>query len=323
VKPCSATLVLILGLFALPVQANPGGGATPRPADASAKDDSARELFERGVALLQEGKFDEALAAFVSSYRLEQQPVVLLNIGMCQKVLGDLVAAHGTLTRYLEEAGPTAQGELVDSARLALEELEAATGTLALQLDPRDATVLLDGEALGTPAAGAPVRLLPGRHEVEVRAEGRATDRQTVELGSGEAVRLVVRLVEPGGTAAPVGPVEPPDDGTSGLAVGAWVGVGVAAAAAVGATITGSLGLVARDDYVGGGSTDAALREDVVTLGLTTDALLGVAAAGAATALILFLVDAYGGDESPAAEGAETATALSVFPSPGGLVLTW
>lgn len=318
----TATLALCCCLFALPTQADPASSSRPPATEPAAKDDSARALFEQGVALLGESRFDEALARFVASYRLERQPVVLLNIGMCQKVLGDLLAAHETLSRYLDEADATAHRELIDSARQALAELEAATGTLALQVDPPEAEVLVDGESIGRASATAPLRLLPGRHDVEARAEGRTAYRQTVEVGAGEAVRLIARLL-PAGEEPPVAVAPPPEAGPSGVEIGAWVGVGVAAAAGLGAVITGSLGLVARDDFVEGGATDAALRDDVVTLGFTTDALIGVAAAGAATALILFLVDAYD-DETPAAPDERGAgVAASVFATPGGLAVTW
>ena len=319
----ATTLVLCCCLFALPAQADPGTTSTSPPVDAAAKDDTARALFEQGVTLLGENRFDEALELFIQSYNLERQPVVLLNIGMCQKVLGELLAAHETLTRYLDEAGSSARGELADSARQALAEIEAATGTLALQVDPPEASVLIDGAPVGSAPTTLPLRLLPGRHDVEVRAEGRMDYRQTVEVGAGEAVRLIARLL-PAGEEPPVAVAPLPEDGPSGVEIGAWIGVGVAAAAGLGAVITGSLGLVARDDFVAGGATDATLRDDVVTLGFTTDALIGVAAAGAATALILFLVDAYD-DETPTASPDDrgTGVAVSVFAAPGGLVVAW
>ncbi|MBN1774640.1 MAG: PEGA domain-containing protein [Deltaproteobacteria bacterium] len=282
----------------------------------------AQRLFEQGVELLEQGRYDEALERFVESYGLEAQPVVLLNIGMCRKVLGDLPAAHDALERYLAEAGVGAHEELVSSAHQALAEIELSTGTIVLDVDPPGAVVTVDGGALAAAELAWPLRVLPGTHVVEVRQEGRVADRRTIDVGAGSEVQLVLRLL-PAAPTTDGGAASAADDGMSGLELGAWIGVGAAAAAGVTAVVTGSLGLVSRDDFVAGGATDAGLRQEVVDLGLATDVMLGVAAAGAVAALVLFLLDAGDEEQRPAEAAEDGGEPTAVLAFPGGVVVTW
>jgi tetratricopeptide (TPR) repeat protein len=308
--------LLVSLALAVPAEAQSGG-----PGRAEVPE--AQRLFEQGVEMLGQSRFGEALDLFRQSYGLEPQPVVLLNIGMCQKVLGDLPAAHDTLARYLGEVGEGADEELVASANQALAEIELSTGTIALDIDPPGAVVTVDGAPIVAERLARPLRVLPGSHVVEVQQEGRVADRRTIEVGSGSEVQLVLQLL-PVARAPDPGAGAAADDGMSGLELGAWIGVGVAAAAGATAVVTGSLGLVYRDDFVDGGATDADLRQEVVDLGLATDVMIGLAAAGAATALVLFLLDA-GDEEQPSAAAAaeEDDPAAAVFPVPGGVVVTW
>ena len=69
-------------------------------------------------------------------------------------------------------------------------------GTLALRVQPSDATVFVDGEEWTRPDANGPVliELAEGTHEVEVRKEGLDTFRRRVEVRSGRTVTLNVSL---------------------------------------------------------------------------------------------------------------------------------
>lgn len=69
---------------------------------ALAQDDDARarELYDNGAILYEEGRYEDAVAAFSEAYRLSGRPALLFNIANAQERLGLWVEAHETLSRY-------------------------------------------------------------------------------------------------------------------------------------------------------------------------------------------------------------------------------
>ena len=82
--------------------------------------------------------------------------------------------------------------------------LQALTGNLDVNYDPIDAEVWLDGKQLGTsPAIFRNV--LVGRHEVELRASGYTTKKETGEVKEGQTVSLAGQLQQSAGLTATTG----------------------------------------------------------------------------------------------------------------------
>jgi tetratricopeptide (TPR) repeat protein len=81
-------------------QQKPGDGAQ------SSKDTRARELWTRGNHLFEEGKYEEALAAFEESYGLSKRPGTLVALANTYELLGRLDAAITTLRQYQPDAPP-------------------------------------------------------------------------------------------------------------------------------------------------------------------------------------------------------------------------
>ena len=69
-------------------------------------------------------------------------------------------------------------------------------GTLSLRVQPRDATVLVDGDEWQAPEGARPLTLElgSGAHQVEVRKQGFTSYRNTVQVRAGETVALNVSL---------------------------------------------------------------------------------------------------------------------------------
>ena len=131
--------------------------------------------------------------------------------------------------------------------------------------------------------------LAPGPHEVKVRRDGFEPFSARVDAPAGEVVVVPAVLV----AAAPAGEGSGgPEHGTGsaaeegGLGGWFWASAAVGGAAALGMAVTGGLALKYKDDYAGTVGTDAGLHDAAADLGLATDVLLGVALAGAATAVI-------------------------------------
>ena len=103
---------LMQRIFAVLIIASLFGSAAQSlaPADASAqrrvdpRERRARELFEQGEAAYEEGRYEEAIAAFEQAYGLSARPLLLYNIANAQERLGLLREALDNLRYYLEDA---------------------------------------------------------------------------------------------------------------------------------------------------------------------------------------------------------------------------
>jgi len=85
----------------------------------------ARELFDEGVRLANEGRFASARAVFRSAYELQPHPSVLYNIAQCEVRLGDTASAVATLERFLETGASDIPQEQRQAVRMQLDELRA------------------------------------------------------------------------------------------------------------------------------------------------------------------------------------------------------
>ncbi len=74
-------------------------------------------------------------------------------------------------------------------------------GTLAIRVQPSDATVVIDGERWDSPEGGSRllVQLSPGSHQIEVRKEGFKTYTTTVTIRAGATESINVSLSNGGG----------------------------------------------------------------------------------------------------------------------------
>ena len=86
------------------VQLVPGARTVMATDDAQARAE-ARERFDRGLRLFEEGDNGGALAEFKRAHELVPNPLVLFNIGLVYAALGRPVEATDALDRVLRDAG--------------------------------------------------------------------------------------------------------------------------------------------------------------------------------------------------------------------------
>lgn len=65
-----------------------------------ASDARARELFDNGALLYEEGRYEDAVAAWQMAYELSPKPLLLFNIANAQERLGRYQEALDSLNRY-------------------------------------------------------------------------------------------------------------------------------------------------------------------------------------------------------------------------------
>lgn len=91
------------------------------------------------------------------------------------------------------DAAPPVQGRPAQPAR---DRQTQDFGTLAIRVQPRDASVFVDGDEWTAPEGPGPLRLdlAAGSHQIEVRKDGFTTYRTTIRVSGNETVPLNVSL---------------------------------------------------------------------------------------------------------------------------------
>ena len=245
----------------------------------------ARAEFQRGVEAFGRDDFQVALDAFQEAYRLAPHPAVRVNIANCYERLNRPLEALFHFEHFLSEAErPTAQQRR--EVQSAIDRLERLVGHIQLQITPDGAMATLDGGETRRAPVVQPVRVTAGSHTLEVRMDGYATHRQTIEVQGGQTARIAVRLdratvasaaTEPAAatvtepapetttettavattettitTTVPEEPVQPAEGGGGFVLAPATIIAGaITIAAGIGAGVTGGLALAADSDFNG------------------------------------------------------------------------
>jgi hypothetical protein len=228
----------------------------------------AKDLFTQGRELRTRGDCANAVAMFRKAYELYPAALgSLRNLAECEESLGRYASARRAwvdLKRaLLTNTDPKYDGWAQDSdqaaarlapklARLTVDMNVVGPGGESVSTEGVDVT--LDGEQLAPAQIGTPLERDPGRHVVRVSGEHVAQPQErVVELASGDARRVALRVVVKGGKqGAPQGegelagtmPAAAPaaaegtdagsDGGVATRRTWGWVATGIGVAAGVG-----------------------------------------------------------------------------------------
>jgi hypothetical protein len=232
-----------------------------RPARAdntAAASETARALFNEGLALHERGDLDAAIVKLRAAYALRATPVTAFELARAYVDHGDLVEARDLLlsiNRMPESASRDSRASRAavhDAATLAAG-LKDRIPSLKIDLTGPGAasqpTLLIDSVEVPRAAMAEPQRLDPKRHHVVARARGAKEAAADVELREGENARLVLDLPALGAgaigaTTQPVAaePAEPRGATTARVLV-----FGGAALAVVGGAVGTVMGIHAMD----------------------------------------------------------------------------
>ena len=183
-----------------------------------------------------------------------------------------------------------------------------APGELIIELARGE--IFIDGQRVGTAPLAAPIELDEGVHPIEVRSAGEVY-REMVTITSGETATTTINLGGGGGGMSI-------DQSTVG-----WILIGTGGAVLLGSGVMSFLALGADGDLqdcrgnptCNGTARESALADDVRSNALTTDVLLGVGVALAATGTVLYLL---ADDGAPSRTPATEVPAVSLMPLRGG-----
>jgi tetratricopeptide (TPR) repeat protein len=95
----------------------------------AARDREAREVFDEGTALFNEGHYEEAAHTYERAYELSARPIILLNATTAYERALDMESAASTLERYLDVAESPEDAEELRARLARLLELARGAST--------------------------------------------------------------------------------------------------------------------------------------------------------------------------------------------------
>lgn len=178
--------ILVLSLLAFVLATN----------GASADDDPkarARQLFESGMALARENRWEAALASFLRSRQLYATKGNTQNAAVALSRVGRHDEAYDTFAALLKEF-PDLDETDRRQVEAELAKLVKLVGAIEISSTDAGASVTVDGRARGTIPLVGSLRVAAGTHLVRVFKSGFSAFSAQVDVAGGETVVQRVRL---------------------------------------------------------------------------------------------------------------------------------
>ncbi len=162
--------------------------------------ETARDLFFRGIHLVETGAYDEALSAFQTSYRLHPKATVLVNIAMCHQALSHFAQALAYFNQYLATADAQLPVNEKKTAAVvqSVEKISDRVGHISIEDFSQGTSIEVDNVALPSDASNREITVDPGRHIITARKDGYMPRRLEVIVVSGTTagIHLALQPVE-------------------------------------------------------------------------------------------------------------------------------
>lgn len=191
-------------MFALLVAASLlSAAAAPAPAAAApakAPDPAkAKELFNAGKKLYDQGKYGEAVVKFEEAFAARPHPIIYFNIGKCYELMGDSgkgetgkgLRAYRDYLRALPDASDK-QAVQDSIANLERKLKEKGLQQVLVFAEPATARIEIDGKDIGVQPAST--ELKPGEHKLVAKADGHETLERTFTMSAVRSQEVTVTL---------------------------------------------------------------------------------------------------------------------------------
>ena len=213
--------------------------------------ETARNLMDVGRAKYEAKDYASALEAFSAADKIMGVSSTGLWVGKTLVELGRLVEARDKLIAVTQLPVASSESDILTEAREEAGALQQGVAeripTLEIELQglqPGDQRkVWIDGRELAPELVELPVKVDPGKHLVVGTSPGYVDQRQKIEVGEGEKLKVVL-VLERGANPTE----EETDDGGAGVHPLVWIGFGTAGAGILVGAITGGLSLSAAAD---------------------------------------------------------------------------
>jgi hypothetical protein len=302
--------------------------AQPARADDPTKEAmaEAREHYDRGRALYEQGHYAEALAELRRANELAPSYRILRSIGLVQGELGDYAGAVASLERFLDSGADSVTPEDRKEAETRVQQYLSHVAVLDVATRPPGATLFIDGAPAGTAPLRRAVMLNAGHHTIAAALDGYAHATKEIDVAGSDHVRVDLELTPlPPPPAPPVPPPAPPPPPPPPLPKERaatpvpWIGWAATGALAAGAAGTGIAALVVvgdlrdrRQNQPTAGSELDALSNRARTLALVSDVCTAAALVAGGVSLYFTL-----------RPGAAASSTVRVGAGPGTLVVDY
>ncbi len=166
----------------------------------------AKKHFENGLAMMEMEDFGGAAVEFEASVGILPTKSALFNLAMCYKALHRYPDALKAFRRMIRDFNDAMDKEMKGEVRKNIAAISKMIGEIEVHTNLPGATVLLDGNKVGTTPLASPLEVGAGEHRVRVSLKDHLDEEKTVVVVSGS--KAVVRL-----SLSPA--ASPPADGTT------------------------------------------------------------------------------------------------------------
>jgi tetratricopeptide (TPR) repeat protein len=152
----------------------------------------------KAEAFYSKGKFEDALKAYQSAYKILADPNILYRIALCHERSGQYDEAIQAYRSYLEQNPNDPDKERISGVIRSLEKRRAPRmATLRFRIQPSDAALFIDGaQRLEQPDGEGviDIDLPPGKHDIRVSKEGHFDQVHKIDTSAGESYPLLLSL---------------------------------------------------------------------------------------------------------------------------------
>ena len=293
---------------------------------------TAQAFFDRGLALMKDGKWTAACPALEESQRLDPGMGTQFQLGKCYEGQGRVASAWILYVDVAESAKTSGQPEKEKAARARAEAVAARVPKLQIEVAPSNAgaEIKRDGALVPKIQWGVPLPVDPGKHVVSASAPGKKAFEGAIDVRESEVVTLVVPalLAAPPASLASASPpvgappasAPAPASGDASASPRKTVGLVVGAVGVVGLGVGVALGLAAKSKMNGVGADCVGDRCDPAGIDARKSAV-GTANLGTVIGGIGLLAVAGGAVLWLTAPSPEKKESAYLAPIPGGVAL--
>jgi hypothetical protein len=311
--------------------------ASPALAQAPTKEQiaEARQHYQKGLELYEEGDYDAALVELQRAYDTAPAYKILYNLGLVHRQLKDYAGAVRAFRKFLEDGGKKIDAKRRAEIEKEVEKLQGRVAQVKLVTNVDGAMVLVDDQEVAETPLDAPLIINQGRRKITVSMSGYSSATRVIKLAGGDSTELRLELRKSGsGDAAgpstgpgkstqpdPDKPDTPPETDTAGSGF-PWLPWAITGALATGTVVVGAMTLSAQSDLASerDSVTTRAKLDDAEsktrTLALVTDVLLAATVVSAGISLYITL----GSSDEPA-QKEKASRPLQLGVGPGSVTL--
>ena len=152
----------------------------------------ARSHFERGVALLDDSQFAQALVELEKSRSIRETAPVLFNLGLAYRGVGRYLEALDCFRQFIEVRDHAKHKKMAEMATTLIDELQAGLIHVKVRVSGGATSVRIDGKPTGQRDGVHSAVLDPGTHVFEAVREGYEPAVRRIEFKAGEHAEVIL-----------------------------------------------------------------------------------------------------------------------------------